>query len=212
MAIIIRADSDEVSITSVASIIKNGGVVAYPTETFYGLGADPVNEKAVEKIYAIKGRGFDKPIPIIIGSPDDLPRFVVDTSPLASILMAQFWPGGLTLLFNASKSIPERLTGGTGKVGIRLSSHPTATLLAQKMLGAITTTSANRSGGPECTSAGQVLSALGDSIDAVIDGGKTVGGMGSTIVDATLDPPVVIREGVIPSSLIFGAIKLSAET
>ena len=202
MAIIITPDSDGSFIAEAHSIMREGGVIAYPTETFYGLGADPRNVQALEKLYVVKGRGFNKPISIIIGNREDLPHCAQEISPAATILMKQFWPGGLTLLFQAASGFPERLTGGTGKIGVRLSSHPVATLLAQNISGAITATSANRSGGVECVSAQEVITRLGEAIDAVIDGGRTPGGAGSTIVDTTVDPPVVIREGIVAVSEI----------
>ena len=185
------------------SIVKRGGVIAYPTETYYGLGADIRNEQALEKLYAIKGRSFDKPISIIIGTHEDLPRFAETVTPAAEILVKQFWPGGVTLLFDASPVIPGRLTAGTGKIGIRLSSDPVATILARNLSGAITATSANRSGAGECASAREVLESLGDTVDAMLDWGRTPGGAGSTIVDTTTDPPVIIREGVVPSAEIY---------
>jgi len=206
MVHILGTDSDTSSITQAVRIMEKGGVIAYPTETFYGLGADIRNELALEKLYTIKGRGFDKPVSIIIGSREDLTRFAREITPTAEILMDRFWPGGITLLFTASHEVPVRLTAKTGRIGIRLSSNPLATLLAQHLSGAISATSANRSGEGECISAREVIATMGERIDAVIDGGMTAGGTGSTIVDTTVDPPVVIREGMIPSSQVFRAI------
>lgn len=203
MVTIIETDSAKSSITEAVKIMKEGGVIAYPTETFYGLGADIRNARALEKIYAIKGRDFDKPISIIIGSRDDVATFARDIAPAAEILMDRFWPGGITLLFNASQDVPGKLTAKTGKIGIRLSSNPVATLLAQNLSGAITATSANRSGQEECVSVEEVMNSIGGKLDAVIDGGRTPGGAGSTIVDTTVDPPVIVREGIIPSSAIY---------
>ena len=203
MVPIIEINSDGSSITEAVKIMKEGGVIAYPTETFYGLGADIGNSQALEKIYAIKGRDFSKPISIIIGSREDLARFAEEITPAAEILMDRFWPGGLTLLFKASQDVPRKLTAKTGEIGVRLSGNPVATLLAQSLSGAITATSANRSGQKECVSVEEVVGCIGENLDAVIDGGKTPGGAGSTIVDTTVDPPVVIREGVIPSSEIY---------
>ncbi|MBW2561875.1 MAG: threonylcarbamoyl-AMP synthase [Deltaproteobacteria bacterium] len=199
--------SDEASIIKAATIMREGGVIAYPTETFYGLGADIRNERALEKLYAIKGRGFDKPISIIIGSREDLARFTQEITPAAAVIMDRFWPGGVTLLFQAAHGLSERLTARTGKIGIRLSSNLVATLLAQNLSGAITATSANRSGRGECISVQEVIAAMGESVDAVIDGGRTAGGAGSTIVDTTVDPPVVIREGIISSSELYREIR-----
>jgi L-threonylcarbamoyladenylate synthase len=201
----INLDNPVISaIAEAAEILKRGGVIAYPTETFYGLGADIGNAQALDKIYAIKGRDFNKPISIIIGSRGDLATFARDITPAAETLMDRFWPGGITLLFTASRNVPEKLTAQTGKIGIRLSSNPVATLLAQTLSGAITATSANRSGQGECASIEEVMDSIGETIDAVIDGGRTPGGVGSTIVDATVEPPVIIREGVIPVSELYG--------
>ncbi|MBW2599378.1 MAG: threonylcarbamoyl-AMP synthase [Deltaproteobacteria bacterium] len=194
----IEINSDGSSILEAVRIMKGGGVIAYPTETFYGLGADIGNAQALEKIYAIKGRDFDKPISIIIGSREDVATFARDITPAAETLMDRFWPGGITLLFNASEDVPGKLTAKTGKIGIRLSSNPVATLLAQSLSGAITATSANRSGREECVSIEEVVDSIGENLDAVINGGRTPGGAGSTIVDTTVDPPVIVREGIIP--------------
>ncbi len=112
--------------------------------------------------------------------------------------MERFWPGALTIIFKASPDVSHLLTAGTGKIGIRLSSHPVATALAKKLGHPITATSANLSGKHECTSADEVIQGIGDQIDAVIDGGQTPGGSGSTIIDVTTDPPAILREGVIP--------------
>ena len=202
MVPIIQFNSDGSSIDQAVKIMKEGGVIAYPTETFYGLGADIENAQALDKIYTIKGRDFNKPISIIIGSRGDLATFARDITPAAETLMDRFWPGGITLLFNASQNVPERLTAKTGKIGIRLSSNPVATLLAQNLSGAITATSANRSRQEECASIEEVMDGIGGNVDVVIDGGRTPGGLGSTIVDATVDPPVIVREGIIPVSAL----------
>jgi len=204
MVPIIEINSDKSSIMEAVKIMKEGGVIAYPTETFYGLGADIRNTQALEKIYAIKGRDFDKPISIIIDSREGLATFARDITPAAEALMDRFWPGGITLLFTASLHVPEKLTAKTGKIGIRLSSNPVATLLAQNLSGAITATSANRSGQEECVSIEEVMDSIGGNVDAVINGGRTPGGLGSTIIDATVDPPVIVREGIIPLSALYG--------
>lgn len=196
------SDPDEAALRDVLAILGEGGVIAYPTETFYGLGADAENEGAVDRIFAIKGRTFTKALPLIIGDEKDLGRLVEETPAAARVLMEAFWPGGLTLVFRASSSVLPRLTGGSGKIGIRLSGHPVARGLARMLSRPLTATSANRSGEKECSSAGEVLDALGGSLDAVVDGGRTPGGQGSTIVDVATDPPVLLRAGVIPPSLI----------
>lgn len=194
-------------IKAAVQILREGGVIAYPTETFYGLGADGFKDNAIEKIFLIKGRHKKSPIPVIIGEMNDLRDLVREIPEGASRLMNTFWPGALTLVFAASRNIQPRLTAGTGKLGIRISSHPIATALAKAHGHPITSTSANLSGARECTSAEEVITCMGERIDAVIDGGLTPGGSGSTIVDITAHPPVILREGVIPASLIFHALE-----
>ena len=189
-------------IDEAVAMLKHGGVVAFPTETFYGLGADARNEAAVGKIFDIKGRDFKNPILVVIGDPDHLNAFAQEVPAEARRLMGRFWPGPLTIVFRASAPVPPMLTAGTAKIGIRLTSHPVARELARKLGGPLTATSANLSGEQECSSAADVLVQLEGRVDGVIDGGRTPGGKGSTIVDATVLPVKVLREGVIPSSLI----------
>jgi L-threonylcarbamoyladenylate synthase len=188
---------DDSVIAEASSILRAGGIVAYPTETFYGLGADGQNEEAVKKIFLIKGRNFKNPISVIIGDANDVRGLVEEIPAFALHLMERFWPGALTIIFKASPDVSHLLTSGTGKIGIRLSSHPVATALAKKLGHPITATSANLSGKDECTRADEVVQGIGDQIDAVIDGGQTPGGSGSTIIDVTTDPPAILREGVI---------------
>ncbi|MCX7635040.1 MAG: L-threonylcarbamoyladenylate synthase [Syntrophales bacterium] len=187
-------------IAEAVAVLRQGGVVAYPTETFYGLGADMGNAKAIERIFQIKGRGFDKPIALIGASMEDVVRITDDIPPAAASLIATHWPGPLTILFAASTLVSPRLTAGTGKIGIRISSHPVAHALAAALGGPLTATSANISGGLECTSIEEVLQQLKDTCDLYIDSGTTPGGLGSTIVDVTVDPPRLIRRGLIDIS------------
>lgn len=187
-------------------ILREGGVVAYPTETFYGLGADARNETAVDKIFRIKGRNHQNPLPVIVAENGQLNPLVEEIPAAATILMQKFWPGPLTLVFRAAPAVLSRLTADTGKIGIRVSSHPVARFLAAGLAGPLTATSANPSGGPECSSAQAVTRALGDLPDAVIDAGETTGGAGSTILDMTLLPPRILREGAIPRNLILNTL------
>jgi len=188
---------DEKCLNRAVEVLRQGGIIAYPTETFYGLGVDSANEKAIQRLFAVKGRDFRNPIPVIIGSENDLKHTVMEIPPVAADLMAKFWPGPLTLVFAASTAISSRLTADTGKIGIRISSNPIARLLAQKLSSPLTSTSANRSGQQECVTAQEVCEKIGMDLDLIIDGGKTPGGKGSTIVDITVAPPVVLRAGVI---------------
>jgi L-threonylcarbamoyladenylate synthase len=194
--------SRQTVLTRAGEILASGGVIAYPTETFYGLGADAANEKAIGKIYAVKGRNFKNPISVIIDKTVNLYQLVDEIPESALKLIGKFWPGALTMVFKASDRVLPILTAETGKIGVRVSSHPIAGALAHLLEGPLTATSANLSGAVECCTAGEVIRQIGDKIDAVIDLGRTAGGKGSTIIDVTSDPPVILREGVISRELI----------
>jgi L-threonylcarbamoyladenylate synthase len=187
-----------------ASIIRSGGVVAFPTESFYGLGVSATNEKAVQRLFDMKKREENQPILLLIPSVNLLSQYVIHIPPIAHQLIGEFWPGGLTLLFRADPSLPHLLTSGTGKIGLRLSSHPVATALAQTVGAPITGTSANISSQAPCSSAEAVCHSLGKSVDFILDGGETEGGKGSTILDITVDPPVVLREGMVSLEQLEG--------
>jgi len=189
-------------IDEAVAILKNGGVIAFPTETFYGLGADARNEAAIDKIFDIKGRDFSNPILVVIGEGTDVDTFAEYIPTEARKLMECFWPGPLTIIFKAACIVSPKLTAGSGKIGMRLSSHPIARELSKRLGGPLTATSANLSGKAECSSAAEVISQLEGKLDGVVDGGYTPGGKGSTVVDISSRPPKVLREGMIPSSLI----------
>jgi len=189
--------SDSQGISQASQMILNGGVVAFPTETFYGLGADALNEKALKKIFQVKGRYESKPLPLLIANRTWLSGLVKKISPRAESLMERFWPGPLTLVFEASPHLPNLLTANTGKVGIRISSHPIAQALVQAVGRPITGTSANRSGYPSASISAEVLRALGEQVEAIIDGGKTKGGLGSTVLDVSGSRPIIIRPGAV---------------
>ena len=189
-------------IDKAVAILKKGGVIAFPTETFYGLGTDARDEAAIDKIFGIKGRDFKNPILVVIGDRGHLDAFAADIPGNARRLMDRFWPGPLTIVFRAATSVSPKLTAGSGKIGMRLTSHPIAMEISKRLGGPVTATSANLSGAPECSTAVEVLSQLEGRIDGVVDGEQTPGGKGSTIVDATVSPVKVLREGVIAAALI----------
>jgi Sua5/YciO/YrdC/YwlC family protein len=194
----VSADNSEENILeSAAAIVARGGVIAYPTETFYGLGADATNEQAVKKIYTIKGRNFINPLSIIIGRTENLYPLVENVSSAAQKLIQAFWPGALTIIFKASDGVLPVLTAGTGKIGVRVSGSNAAQVIAQKLGHPLTATSANLSGKPECSRASEVAQQIGNKIDAIVDFGPTIGDKVSTIIDVTCDPPEILREGTI---------------
>jgi len=187
----------QAGLNKAVNIILSGGVIAFPTESFYGLAVNATDEEAIQRLFAVKKRKSDSPVLILIGSVEVLDQYVNHISKVAHKLINQFWPGGLTLLFDARPNVSSLLTAGTGKIGIRLSSHPVATQLALSAGVPITGTSANISGQPACMSAAEVLHSLGETVDMILDGGKTKGGKGSTILDTTVTPPKILREGMV---------------
>ena len=186
-----------------AETILGGGVVALPTESFYALSVDATNAQAVEKLFAIKKRGSELPILILISSVGELAKYVIAVPPAAKEMGERFWPGGLTMIFESAPILPSSLTGGTGKIGIRISSHPVAHAIPKALPVPITGTSANISGTPPCTTADQVLECLGAEVDLVLDGGPTQGKNPSTVLDVTVDPPLIVREGMIKAEEII---------
>jgi L-threonylcarbamoyladenylate synthase len=190
-------NSENEVIRNAAAIVSRGGVIAYPTETIYGLGADATNEQAIRRIFEIKGRNFSNPISVIIGHSQDVYPLVRKVTAAAQQLMDAFWPGPLTIVFEAADCISPLLTANTGRIGIRLSGHDTARRIARAAGKPLTATSANLSGSPECATANQVIAQLGDRLDAIVDSGNTSGTEGSTIIDATTEQPVILRTGGI---------------
>ena len=185
-----------------AEILKSGGLVAYPTETFYGLATDIGNNSAIGKLFSVKRRAVGKPVLLLIPALESLERYAAHVSETAKRLMDAFWPGGLTLVFKAQRDVSELLTGGTGKIGIRLSSHPVAAALARAVGSAITGTSANISGAPPCSTPDGVFKALGKNVDKILDGGETPGQKPSTVLDVTTRPHAVLREGLISKEML----------
>lgn len=184
----------------VKTVTQRGGVVAIPTETYYGLGVDPFDRQAVDRLLTVKGREDGKPILVLIGSLEQLSSVAQVVSSAASILIEAFWPGPLTILFPARPSLPRNLTAGTGTVGVRLSScRPLCELLQR--VGPLTGTSANRTGAPPAQTAEAVQEALHDEVELIVDVGPTPGGLPSTVVE-TQGSPRIIREGAIERAAI----------
>lgn len=199
-----QSNPDPIVVAEIAEILKAGAVIAYPTDTYYGLGADMYNEAAVKRAFDIKGRMHDKPILILIAKKRDLPTLVAtkDMSSSVQRVMDTFWPGPLTIVFYASKSVSDHLTASTGKIGIRLPEHTFCIKLINKLGRPITATSANISGAQSLNNPSDVLNAIGDRIDVLVDGGMTKGGCESTVLDVTGDEPVILREGATPASIL----------
>ena len=191
------SETSRIPIETIQSVLDSGGVIAFPTDTFYGLGADPFNPKAVSKIFRIKQRPADKPLLVLIHSQDQVDRLADEVTPLTKCLMTQFWPGSLTLLFKAAPGLPGELTAGTGKVGIRLPAHLFTLQLLEKLDRPLTAPSANISGQPAPKAIWELANTLGEELDLLVDGGPAPGGQPSTILDATTNPPTLVREGAV---------------
>ncbi|MBI5180768.1 MAG: threonylcarbamoyl-AMP synthase [Nitrospirae bacterium] len=213
MARIIKIDPkkpDVKRIKDAAEALKKGGVVAFPTDTFYGLGADAANDEAIKRIYAVKERDYDKPILILIDNKDRVSKYVKDIPQIAKKLIDKFWPGPLTIIFYASSAVSQSLLGRGNKIGIRIPNNP-LTLLFLKIAGCpVTATSANLSGKPSPLNPKKVNENLGKKIDIILDAGRTAGIKESTVIDITERPPICIREGMITVKEIedFLGIKL----
>lgn len=178
-----------------ASLLNAGGVVAFPTETVYGLGADASNEAAVRRVFRIKGRPENHPLIVHIADAEMMTEWAVDLPNAAIRLAERFWPGPLTLIVPKSSRVPDIVTGGQASVGLRVPSHPLALALLKEFGGGIAAPSANRFGLVSPTTAEHVRRDLGDDVDYVVDGGACDVGLESTIVDLTSDRPGILRPG-----------------
>lgn len=187
-------------------VLQAGGVVAFPTETYYGLAVDPFNQAALSRLFALKRRAPDKPVLVLVNERTQLADLVAEIPQPYEVLMDSLWPGPMTLVFTGVPSLPEMLTGYSGTVGIRISSHPVARRLAQMAGGPITATSANFSGQPAAVTAEGVTDQLGPDVDFILDGGITPGGSGSTIIGFQNEQVQLIRSGVIPYEDILAVL------
>lgn len=209
-------EGHEAEIGQAARLIRQGQLVAIPTETVYGLGADALNPVAVAAIYEAKGRPSDNPL--IIHVPNELSwlgRYCVDVPPLAYELAETFWPGPLTMILRRNPVVPDRTTGGLDTVGIRCPDHPVTQAIIRAADRPIAAPSANTSGRPSCTNAGEVLEDVGGKIAGVVDGGPCAVGVESTILDLTVTPPRLLRPGGMPLEeleAVCGEIQLDPAT
>ncbi|MCW4023743.1 MAG: L-threonylcarbamoyladenylate synthase [Candidatus Bathyarchaeota archaeon] len=186
-----------------ADIIQRGGLVAFPTETVYGLGADALNGEAVQHLFAAKNRPLDNPPIIHIADTNQIQKLAKEVPKVAEMLTSKFWPGPLTLVFKRSNNVPKEAVAGLDTIAIRMPNHPVALALIRQSSCPIAAPSANLSGKPSPTTAKHVLDDLEDSIDAVLDGGATSVGVESTVLDLSVEPPMLLR----PGGISFEALK-----
>lgn len=195
---LVRVDSVEPeaeALQEAASLIRRGDVVAFPTETVYGLGADATNAQAVERIFVAKGRPADNPLIVHVASRSDVMQVAAYLPPLAERLIDRFWPGPLTIVLPKRETLPDIVSAGLSSVGVRMPRHPVALALIRAAGVPLAAPSANLSGRPSPTVAGHVLEDLEGRIGLVVDAGETGVGIESTVVDLTTDPPILLRPG-----------------
>ena len=182
---------------AVASL-KKGGIVVFPTDTVYGLGADPFNEQAVRRIYDVKKRPYDQPLPLLFADKSDLSKVATSLPNIVWKLAERFWPGGLTLVLKKSPGVPGTVTGGGDTVAVRIPDHPAPIALIRGLGTPIIGTSANLSGKPSPVTAEEAHKQLGNEVDFIIDGGRCPGGTESTVLDVSGKISTLVREGAIP--------------
>ncbi|MER2111259.1 MAG: L-threonylcarbamoyladenylate synthase [Solibacillus isronensis] len=193
--------------TQAVDLLNNGEIVAFPTETVYGLGAVATNEQAVKKIFAAKGRPSDNPLIVHIGTVEEVSLYTTNISEVAQKCMEAFWPGPLTLVMHAKPNVlAPSVTAGLDSVGIRMPDHPVALELLQTLKKPLAAPSANRSGKPSPTKAEHVFEDLQNIIPCILDGGMTGIGLESTVLDVTLDTPVILRPGGVTKEMLEAVI------
>ena len=190
--------ASEEAIAKGAQLLCAGRLVVFPTDTVYGVGTDLANETAVDDLFEAKGRSVEKAIPLLIASPDYLALVAESVSSAALGLTARYWPGGLTIIVRKNARVPDIVTGGKPTVAVRMPDHPVAIRLIAAAGGAIAATSANKSGEPSPVTAQEAAAQLDGRVDLIIDGGRSPGGIASSIVDLTSAAPRLLRAGAIP--------------
>ena len=189
--------SDPHAIAQAVTVCRAGGIVAFPTDTVYGVGALVREEKAVRALFQVKGRDTGKAIPVLIATLSQLEGVVRSVPPLAHQLAARFWPGPLTLVLPRHPALSPVVTGGGETVAVRMPAHDVALQLLRTLGEPLATTSANRAGEPSATTADEVLAQLAGRIALVLDGGPSLGGVPSTVLDLTTKPPSLLRRGPV---------------
>jgi len=190
--------ADQSHLGAIARVLKGGGVIVYPTETFYGLGANCFDEKAVRRVYRIKQRPLSKPLPVVVSDLDMIREIVLEIPPAFEPLISDFWPGPLTLVLKASPRVPQELQGPSGSIGVRLTGHKWLRSLVEHASFPVTATSANISGGEDVVDPEKATQLFDQKVDLIVDGGETKGLLPSTVLDLSGKKPRIIREGAIP--------------
>ncbi len=196
-------------IARAADVLRSGGIVAFPTDTVYGIGAHAYLAAAVEQLYVVKGRPGVKAIPLLISSLAALPEVAADIPDQAYTLAARFWPGALTLVLRRTARVPDAVTSGGDTVAVRVPDHPVVQALIAALGAPLAATSANRSEQPAPATAGDVVAQLGGRINLILDGGTCPGGVASTVLDLTISPARVLRQGGIRAGELAALVPLA---
>lgn len=191
----------------IAGFLSREGIIAYPTETYYGLGADCFSPEAIRKIYQLKKRTSSKPLPVIISDIKMAREISLEIPPVFELLAADFWPGPLTLILKASTGLPSELVGATGTLGMRIPAVPWLRELVAEVKHPVIATSANISGEGEIASAERIIQIFMNKVDLIVDGGSTPGLAPSTVVDLTGERPALVRKGAIPRAKLSKYLK-----
>ncbi|MCX7622535.1 MAG: L-threonylcarbamoyladenylate synthase [Thermomicrobium sp.] len=203
---VIRAE-DPQAVAEAARVLRGGGLVVFPTDTVYGVGAAVDRPDAVARLYVAKGRPLDRPIPVLIADLEQLERLAREVSEAVRRLAQRFWPGALTIVVPAQPWLPVEVVRETGAVGLRMPDHPVALAIIRVAGGAVATTSANRSGEREACTVEEAIAALGDAVDLYVDGGRTPGGVPSTVVALEGGVVKILRRGALDPALIEAALR-----
>jgi L-threonylcarbamoyladenylate synthase len=197
---------EEIAATA-SVVLKNGGLVVFPTETVYGIGANALDKDAASKIYMVKGRPSDNPLIVHLSSSDQISLYAKADHPYLKLLTNAFWPGPLTIVLPKKDNIPSEITGGLQTVALRSPSHPIAQAILQKSQLPVCAPSANISGTPSSTSFSHVLDDLNSAVDIIINGGESTVGLESTVLDLTSDVPIILRPGSITKEMLEECIQ-----
>ena len=209
---VIQVDPKQVQpevIQQACEVLRRGGLVAFPTDTLYALGANALDPKAIERVHTVKGRHHGKPLSVLVPSVEAGVGLAADLPNAVRSLMQAFWPGALTLVVRASSKVPSALAGPGGTIGLRMPAGSVAQALLTAFAGPIIGTSANKSGGADPADARSVQKAIGGQIDLVLDGGRVTLGVPSTVLDCTAEPARILREGAIPTRNLREKIALA---
>jgi L-threonylcarbamoyladenylate synthase len=205
MVRILKAEA-EGSLAEAITVLKGAGLVAYPSDTVYGLGAAASHQEAIEKLFAVKGRLSEKAMPLLLADPEDMEALCAEIPPGARLLVERFWPGPLSLVLRRSPAFESAALGGGDSVALRVPDHLFLRELIRGLGEPITGTSANRSGRPSCRTAREVYRQLGGAVDLIIDGGPSRAGAESTVIDITTDAPRMLRGGAISREEVEGVV------